>query len=51
MIGTTVIRVKRGSQWDRGQIRVPEKGQVHKTNCVKNDRYHWNRGEERKPTG
>jgi hypothetical protein len=30
MIGTTAIREKRGIQWDRGQIRVSEKGRVHK---------------------
>jgi hypothetical protein len=40
MIGITAIRVKKGIQWDRGQIRVSEKGRVHKKNCVKNDRYH-----------
>jgi hypothetical protein len=35
MIGTIAIREKRGIQWDMGQIRVPEKGRVHKKNCVK----------------
>jgi hypothetical protein len=30
MIGTISIKVKRGIQWDKGQIRVSEKGRVHK---------------------
>jgi hypothetical protein len=51
MIGTTMIRVKMGIQWDRGQIRVSEKGWVHKKKFVKNDRYHWNQGKERNPVG
>jgi len=40
MIGTTMIRVKSVIQRDRIQIRVSEMGRVHKTNCVKNDRYY-----------
>jgi hypothetical protein len=51
MTVSTTIRVKMGIQWDRGQIRVSKKGRVHKTNCVKNHRYHWNQGEERDPVG
>jgi hypothetical protein len=51
MIGTTVIREKRGIERDKSQIRVSEMGQVHKQNCVKHQRYHCNRGEERNPVG
>jgi hypothetical protein len=41
MIGSTIIEEKRGIQWDRIQIRVLEKGRVHKKqNMVNNDRYH-----------
>jgi hypothetical protein len=50
MIDTTEIREKRGIQWDKGQIRVPKKGLVHKKNCVKN-RYHYNWGKERNRVG
>jgi hypothetical protein len=35
MIGTTVIREKRGIQRDRSQIRVSEMGRVHKKNGLK----------------
>jgi hypothetical protein len=51
MIGTTVVKAKRGIQRDRSQIRVSETGQVHKKNYVKNDRYDWNWGEERNTVG
>jgi hypothetical protein len=51
MIGTTAIREKREIQWDRGKIRVSKKGQVQKKNCVKNNMYHSNRGEERNLVG
>jgi hypothetical protein len=32
MIGTTAIRLKKGIQRDRNQIRVSEMGRVHKQN-------------------
>jgi len=51
MIGTTTIREKRGIQRDRSQIRESETGRVHTKNCVKNERYHGNRGEERNLVG
>jgi hypothetical protein len=35
MIGTIAIREKNEIQWDRGQIRVSEKDQVHKKNVLK----------------
>jgi hypothetical protein len=51
LIGTTMIREKRGIQRDKSQIRVSETGQVHKKNWVKNNRYQWNQGKERNPMG
>jgi hypothetical protein len=51
MVGTTAIREKRGIQWDRGQIRVSEKGSVPRNILYKNDRYHGIHGKERNPIG
>jgi hypothetical protein len=34
VIGTTAIRLKRGIQWDRGQIRVSKKGSGPLKNIV-----------------
>jgi hypothetical protein len=48
MIGITTIKVKRGSQWDRSQTRG--KG-IRSTKRLKNDRYHCDQGEKRKPMG
>jgi hypothetical protein len=46
-----MIREKRGIQRDRSQIRVSKTGRVHNFVFVKNDRYPWNEGEERKLVG
>jgi hypothetical protein len=52
MIDTTTIRMKRGSQWDRCQIRsCQEGGWVHGKKKLKNDRDHNDQGEERNPMG
>jgi hypothetical protein len=51
VIGTTMIRVKRGIQWDRAQIRVSGRGVGPWKKRLKNDRYHDDQGEERNPMG
>jgi hypothetical protein len=50
MIGITMIRVKRGIQWDRSQIRLSGRGSGPQKK-IKNDRYHYDQGEERNPMG
>jgi hypothetical protein len=52
VIGTMMIREKRGIQWDRSQIRVSGRGSgPQKKKRLKNDRYHDDQGEERNPMG
>jgi hypothetical protein len=51
VIGTMTMREKRGMQWDRLQIRVPERGSGPLEKNIKNDKYHDDRGEERNPMG
>jgi hypothetical protein len=48
----TMIRATRGIQWGKAQIRVLEGGWVHAI-CflLKNDRYDYDKGEERNPMG
>jgi hypothetical protein len=48
----TTIRATRGIQWGKAQIRVLEGGQVHrKIVFAENDRYDYDKGEERNPKG
>jgi hypothetical protein len=48
----TTIRAMRGIQWGKDQIMVLEGGWVHEIYfLLNNDRYDWNKGEERNPMG
>jgi hypothetical protein len=54
MIYIMVIRVKRGMQWDRCQIRVSGRvggSMEKKKKAYRSDRYHNDQGEERNPMG
>jgi hypothetical protein len=47
-----MIRVKSGIQWGKTQIRVLEWGRFHENLFfLKNDRYDYDKGEERNPMG
>jgi hypothetical protein len=47
-----MIRVKRGIQWGKSQIRGLEGGRVHRNFfLLKNDRYDCDQNEERNPMG
>jgi hypothetical protein len=46
------IRVTRGIQWGKAQIRVLEVVWVHREKkLLKNDRYDYDKGEDKDPTG
>jgi hypothetical protein len=40
MIGIIVIRTKRGVQWNRSQVGMPERGSGPQEKRLKIDRYH-----------
>jgi len=49
-----MIREKRGVIWDRSQITIKSVGKgiwSMKKKRLKNDRYHYDQGEERNPMG
>jgi hypothetical protein len=50
MIGITVIRMKRGVQWNRSQVGVSERGSgPQEKKRLKIDRYHCDQDEKRSP--
>jgi hypothetical protein len=51
MIGTRVIRKKRGLQWDRSQERSPKGGWVPRKKKIKIKGYLCNQNEERNAMG
>jgi hypothetical protein len=51
MIGTWVIRTKRGIQWDRSQERHPRGGWVRGKKKVKIEGYQCDHNEERNTMG
>jgi hypothetical protein len=51
MIGTQVIRTKRGIQWDKSQERRPRGGWVHMKKMLKIEGYHCDQNEERNAMG
>jgi hypothetical protein len=51
MIGTQVIRTKRGIQWDRSQERHPKGGWVQRKKRLKIEGYHCDHNEGRNAMG